>query len=64
MNLTDAVTVLASKNEMVLATGLLILEKFRLQHPRDLAEVDSIFRERKRVELMNEGLAFSCRKRC
>jgi len=56
--LTDAVAVLASKNETVLAhVAADPREVLGCNTRADLAEVDSIFRERKRVELMNEGVS-------
>src|SRR6266403_42464 len=56
--LTDAVTVHASKNETVLAhVAADPREVLGCNTRADLAEVDSIFRERKRVELMNEGVS-------
>ncbi len=56
--LTDAVTVLASKNETVLAhVAADPREVLGCNTRADLAEVDGIFRERKRVELMNEGVS-------
>jgi len=56
--LTDAVSVLASKNETVLAhVAADPREALGCNTRADLAEVDRIFRERKRVELMNEGVS-------
>jgi bifunctional UDP-N-acetylglucosamine pyrophosphorylase / glucosamine-1-phosphate N-acetyltransferase len=56
--LTDAVTVLASKNETVLAhVAADPREALGCNTRADLAEVDRIFRERKRIELMNEGVS-------
>src|SRR6266853_2397078 len=56
--LTDAVTVLASKNETVLAhVAADPREALGCNTRADLAEVDRIFRERKRAELMNEGVS-------
>jgi bifunctional UDP-N-acetylglucosamine pyrophosphorylase / glucosamine-1-phosphate N-acetyltransferase len=56
--LTDAVAVLASKNETVLAhVAADPREVLGCNTRADLAEVDAIFRERKRVELMNEGVS-------
>jgi len=50
--------VLASKNETVLAhVAADPREVLGCNTRADLAEVDSIFRERKRVELMNEGVS-------
>jgi len=55
--LTDAIAVLSAKGETVLAqvaadSG----ESPRLQYSRRLAEVDRIFRERKRDALMDDGV--------
>ena len=56
--LTDAVAVLASKNEPVLAhVAADPREALGCNTRADLAEVDRIFRERKRAELMNEGVS-------
>src|SRR5882757_3066441 len=56
--LTDAVTVLASKNETVLAhVAADPREVLGCNTRADLAEVDGIFRERKRAELMDEGVS-------
>jgi bifunctional UDP-N-acetylglucosamine pyrophosphorylase/glucosamine-1-phosphate N-acetyltransferase len=56
--LTDAVGVLASKNETVLAhVAPDPREVLGCNTRADLAEVDRIFRERKRMELMNEGVS-------
>src|SRR5712672_45688 len=56
--LTDAVTVLASKSEVVLAhLAADPREALGCNTRADLAEVDRIFRERKRTELMNEGVS-------
>jgi bifunctional UDP-N-acetylglucosamine pyrophosphorylase/glucosamine-1-phosphate N-acetyltransferase len=56
--LTDAVTVLASKSEVVLAhVAADPREALGCNTRADLAEVDRIFRERKRTELMNEGVS-------
>jgi bifunctional UDP-N-acetylglucosamine pyrophosphorylase/glucosamine-1-phosphate N-acetyltransferase len=56
--LTDAVTVLASKSELVLAhVAADAREALGCNTRADLAEVDRIFRERKRTELMNEGVS-------
>ena len=56
--LTDAVTVLASRNETVLAhVAADPREALGCNTRSDLAEVDRIFRERKRIELMNEGVS-------
>src|SRR6267142_2958460 len=56
--LTDAVSVLASKNEVVLAhVAADPREALGCNTRADLAEVDRIFRERKRTELMNEGVS-------
>lgn len=56
--LTDAVGVLATKGEMVLAhVAPDPREALGCNTRADLAEVDRIFRERKRAELMNEGVS-------
>jgi len=56
--LTDAVAVLAAKNEIVLAhVAPDSREALGCNTRTDLAEVDRIFRERKRAELMNEGVS-------
>src|SRR6266404_8182952 len=56
--LTDAVAVLAAKNEMVLAhVAPDPREALGCNTRADLAEVDRIFRERKRAALMNEGVS-------
>jgi bifunctional UDP-N-acetylglucosamine pyrophosphorylase / glucosamine-1-phosphate N-acetyltransferase len=56
--LTDAVAVLAAKNETVLAhVAPDPREALGCNTRADLAEVDRIFRERKRAELMNEGVS-------
>ena len=56
--LTDAVAVLASKNETVLAhVASDPREVMGCNTRADLAEVDRIFRERKRDALMNEGVS-------
>jgi len=56
--LTDAVAVLATKNETVLAhVAPDPREALGCNTRADLAEVDRIFRERKRAELMNEGVS-------
>jgi bifunctional UDP-N-acetylglucosamine pyrophosphorylase/glucosamine-1-phosphate N-acetyltransferase len=56
--LTDAVTLLATKNETVLAhVAGDPREALGCNTRADLAEVDRIFRERKRSELMNEGVS-------
>src|SRR5713101_7303989 len=56
--LTDAVGVLAAKNETVLAhVAPDPREALGCNTRADLAEVDRIFRERKRAELMNEGVS-------
>jgi bifunctional UDP-N-acetylglucosamine pyrophosphorylase / glucosamine-1-phosphate N-acetyltransferase len=56
--LTDAVGVLASKNETVLAhVAADPREALGCNTRADLAEVDRIFRERKRTELMNDGVS-------
>jgi len=56
--LTDAVAVLAAKNETVLAhVAPDSREALGCNTRADLAEVDRIFRERKRAELMNEGVS-------
>jgi bifunctional UDP-N-acetylglucosamine pyrophosphorylase/glucosamine-1-phosphate N-acetyltransferase len=56
--LTDAVGVLAGKNEIVLAhVASDAREVLGCNTRADLAEVDRIFRERKRAELMNEGVS-------
>jgi len=56
--LTDAVAVLAAKNETVLAhVAPDAREALGCNTRADLAEVDRIFRERKRAELMNEGVS-------
>src|SRR6267378_8081110 len=56
--LTDAVAMLASKNETVLAhVAADPREVLGCNTRADLAEVDGIFRERKRVELMKEGVS-------
>jgi bifunctional UDP-N-acetylglucosamine pyrophosphorylase / glucosamine-1-phosphate N-acetyltransferase len=56
--LTDAVSVLASKNETVLAhLAADPREALGCNTRADLAEVDRIFRERKRAALMNEGVS-------
>ena len=56
--LTDAVGVLAAKNETVLAhVAPDSREALGCNTRADLAEVDRIFRERKRAELMNEGVS-------
>ena len=56
--LTDAVAVLAAKNETVLAhVAPDSREALGCNTRADLAEVDRIFRERKRAELMNQGVS-------
>jgi bifunctional UDP-N-acetylglucosamine pyrophosphorylase / glucosamine-1-phosphate N-acetyltransferase len=56
--LTDAVAVLAAKNETVLAhVAPDSREALGCNTRADLADVDRIFRERKRAELMNEGIS-------
>jgi bifunctional UDP-N-acetylglucosamine pyrophosphorylase/glucosamine-1-phosphate N-acetyltransferase len=56
--LTDAVGVLAAKNETVLAhVAPDPREALGCNTRADLAEVDRIFRERKRAELMNGGVS-------
>ena len=56
--LTDAVAVLAAKNETVLAyVAPDSREALGCNTRADLAEVDRIFRERKRAELMNDGVS-------
>ncbi len=56
--LTDAVSMLASKNETVLAhVAVDPREALGCNTRADLAEVDRIFRERKRTELMNDGVS-------
>ena len=56
--LTDAVAVLAAKNETVLAhVAPDSREALGCNTRADLADVDRIFRERKRAELMNEGVS-------
>src|ERR1700756_1104008 len=56
--LTDAVGVLAAKNETVLAhIASDPREVLGCNTRADLAEVDRIFRERKRAELMNQGVS-------
>ncbi len=56
--LTDAVAVLAAKNETVLAhVAADPREALGCNTRADLAEVDRIFRERKRAELMNGGVS-------
>jgi bifunctional UDP-N-acetylglucosamine pyrophosphorylase/glucosamine-1-phosphate N-acetyltransferase len=56
--LTDAVAVLAAKNETVLAhVAPDSREALGCNTRADLAEVDRIFRERKRAALMNEGVS-------
>ena len=56
--LTDAVAVLAAKNETVLVhVAPDPREALGCNTRTDLAEVDRIFRERKRAELMNEGVS-------
>jgi bifunctional UDP-N-acetylglucosamine pyrophosphorylase/glucosamine-1-phosphate N-acetyltransferase len=56
--LTDAVAVLASNNEAVLAhVAADPREALGCNTRADLAEVDLIFRERKRTALMNEGVS-------
>jgi bifunctional UDP-N-acetylglucosamine pyrophosphorylase / glucosamine-1-phosphate N-acetyltransferase len=56
--LTDAVGVLAAKNETVLAhIASDPREVLGCNTRADLAEVDRIFRERKRAELMNAGVS-------
>jgi bifunctional UDP-N-acetylglucosamine pyrophosphorylase/glucosamine-1-phosphate N-acetyltransferase len=56
--LTDAVAVLAAKNETVLAhVAPDPREALGCNTRADLAEVDRIFRERKRAELMNGGVS-------
>jgi bifunctional UDP-N-acetylglucosamine pyrophosphorylase/glucosamine-1-phosphate N-acetyltransferase len=56
--LTDAVGVLASKNETALAhVAVDPREALGCNTRADLAEVDRIFRERKRIQLMNEGVS-------
>src|SRR5713101_2899376 len=56
--LTDAIAVLASKNETVLAhVAVDPREALGCNTRADLAEVDRIFRERKRTELMNDGVS-------
>jgi bifunctional UDP-N-acetylglucosamine pyrophosphorylase/glucosamine-1-phosphate N-acetyltransferase len=57
--LTDAVAVLASANEPVIAyVAADAREALGCNTRADLAEVDRIFRERKRAELMNAGVSF------
>ncbi|HLZ92877.1 MAG TPA: bifunctional UDP-N-acetylglucosamine diphosphorylase/glucosamine-1-phosphate N-acetyltransferase GlmU [Candidatus Acidoferrum sp.] len=56
--LTDAIAVLASKNETVLAqVAPDPREALGCNTRADLAEVDAIFRERKRAALMNQGVS-------
>jgi bifunctional UDP-N-acetylglucosamine pyrophosphorylase/glucosamine-1-phosphate N-acetyltransferase len=56
--LTDAVAVLAARNETVLAhVAPDPREALGCNTRADLAEVDRIFRERKRAELMNDGVS-------
>ena len=56
--LTDAVAVLAARNETVLAhLAPDPREALGCNTRADLAEVDRIFRERKRAELMNDGVS-------
>jgi bifunctional UDP-N-acetylglucosamine pyrophosphorylase / glucosamine-1-phosphate N-acetyltransferase len=56
--LTDAVAVLAAKNETVLAhVAPDPREALGCNTRADLAEVDRIFRERKRTDLMNDGVS-------
>jgi bifunctional UDP-N-acetylglucosamine pyrophosphorylase/glucosamine-1-phosphate N-acetyltransferase len=56
--LTDAVAVLAAKNETVLAhVAPDSREALGCNTRADLADVDRIFRERKRAALMNEGVS-------
>jgi bifunctional UDP-N-acetylglucosamine pyrophosphorylase / glucosamine-1-phosphate N-acetyltransferase len=56
--LTDAVAGLASKNELVLAhVAADPREALGCNTRADLAEVDRIFRERKRADLMNNGVS-------
>jgi bifunctional UDP-N-acetylglucosamine pyrophosphorylase/glucosamine-1-phosphate N-acetyltransferase len=56
--LTDAVAVLAAKNETVLAhVASDSREALGCNTRADLAEVDRIFRERKRADLMNQGVS-------
>jgi bifunctional UDP-N-acetylglucosamine pyrophosphorylase / glucosamine-1-phosphate N-acetyltransferase len=56
--LTDAVAVLAAKNETVLAhVAPDSREALGCNTRADLADVDRIFRERKRAELMDEGVS-------
>jgi len=56
--LTDAIAVLTSKNETVLAhVAADAREALGCNTRADLAEVDRIFRERKRAELMNGGVS-------
>jgi bifunctional UDP-N-acetylglucosamine pyrophosphorylase/glucosamine-1-phosphate N-acetyltransferase len=56
--LTDAVVVLAAKNETVLAhVATDSREALGCNTRADLAEVDRIFRERKRADLMNQGVS-------
>src|SRR5467141_3902514 len=56
--LTDAIAVLAAKNETVLAhVAPDSREALGCNTRADLAEVDRIFRERKRAALMNEGVS-------
>jgi bifunctional UDP-N-acetylglucosamine pyrophosphorylase/glucosamine-1-phosphate N-acetyltransferase len=56
--LTDAVGVLAAKNETVLAhIASDPREVLGCNTRADLAEVDRIFRERKRADLMNQGIS-------
>jgi bifunctional UDP-N-acetylglucosamine pyrophosphorylase / glucosamine-1-phosphate N-acetyltransferase len=56
--LTDAVAVLAAKNETVLAhVASDPREALGCNTRADLAEVDRIFRERKRTALMNQGVS-------
>jgi bifunctional UDP-N-acetylglucosamine pyrophosphorylase/glucosamine-1-phosphate N-acetyltransferase len=56
--LTDAVAVLAAKNETVLAhVATDSREALGCNTRADLAEVDRIFRERKRADLMNQGVS-------
>src|SRR3981189_3074569 len=56
--LTDAVAVLAAKNETVLAhVASDSREALGCNTRADLAEVDRIFREQKRADLMNQGVS-------
>jgi len=61
--LTDAIAVLNAKGETVLAKWPPIRGQCWII-PCGLAEVDRIFRERKRNALMDDGVPSSCRRRC